>query len=187
MVFQPMKSLKGHFLIASPGLTDSNFSHTVVLILQHDQNGALGVVINRVLEVTVKQACEQVLETDCQIEGNLHQGGPCEALLMVLHADTNLDLEDEPVLPGLHFSTDKDTIEHLVRNPPDKLKFVVGYSGWGSGQLEEELQTGSWLIAPASVDRVFGPYHSLWNRLVSEANLSQWIDPKLIPDDPSVN
>src|ERR1700733_15308705 len=113
-----MKSLKGHFLVASPSLTDSNFSQAVVLILQHDQNGALGVVINRELEVTVKQACEQVLETDCDIEANLHQGGPCEALLMVLHADKSPDPDDEPVLPGLHFSTDKDTIEYLLRNPP---------------------------------------------------------------------
>src|ERR1700722_6358534 len=104
-----MKSLKGHFLVASPSLADSNFSHAVVLMLQHDQNGALGVVINRVLEVTVKQACEQVLETDCDIEANLHQGGPCEALLMVLHVDDAADPEDEAVMPGLHFSTDKDT------------------------------------------------------------------------------
>ncbi len=182
-----MKSLKGHFLIASPNLADSNFSRSVVLMLQHDQNGALGVVINRMLDVTVKQACDRALETDCDIEGNLHQGGPCEALLMVLHADAGIDDDEDAVLPGLHFSTDKDTIEYLVRNPPANLKFVVGYSGWGAGQLEAELKTGSWLIAPATVDRVFGPHHSLWSRLVSEANVSQWIDPKLIPDDPSSN
>jgi putative transcriptional regulator len=187
MVNKPMKSLKGHFLVAAPSLTDSNFTQAVVLMLQHDQNGALGVVINRVLEVTVKQACEQVLETRCDIDANLHQGGPCEALLMVLHRDESLDLDDEPVLPGLHFSTDKDTIEHLVRNPASDLKFVVGYSGWGAGQLEEELKTGSWLITPATIDRVFGPFESLWNRLVTEANLSQYIDPRLIPDDPSMN
>jgi putative transcriptional regulator len=187
----PMKSLKGYFLVAAPNLTDSNFSQAVVLMLQHDQNGALGVVINRTLEVTVKQACEQVLETRCDIEANLHQGGPCEALLMVLHGQGEIDADgddaDDAVLPGLYFSTDKDTIEQLVRSPTGSLKFVVGYSGWGAGQLEEELKTGSWLITPATFDRVFGPYESLWNRLVSEANLSQWIDPRLIPDDPSMN
>jgi putative transcriptional regulator len=182
-----MKSLKGHFLVASPSLTDSNFNQAVVLMLQHDQNGALGVVINRELGVTVKQACQQVLETDCEIDASLHQGGPCEALLMVLHADATIDPDDEAVIPGLHFSTDKDTIEHLLRHPPGALKFVVGYSGWASGQLEEELKSGSWLVTPATIDRVFGPFELLWNRLVSEANLSQWIDPRLIPDDPSVN
>ena len=182
-----MKSLKGHFLIASPSLSDSNFHQSVVLILQHDSNGALGVVINRTLEVTVKQACEQVLEVECDIEGNLHQGGPCEALLMVLHSNDAVDPDDESVLPGLHFTTDKDTIEELVLYPSAELKFVVGYSGWGAGQLEDELKSGSWLVVPATTTRVFGPYESLWNRLVTEANLSQWIDPKNIPDDPSVN
>jgi putative transcriptional regulator len=182
-----MKSLKGHFLIASPSLLESNFRQAVVLMLQHDQNGALGVVINRTMDVTVKQACEQVLETECDIAGNLHQGGPCEHLLMVLHSDDEVDADDAAVLPGLHFSTDKDTIEMLVRQPPEQLKFIVGYSGWAGGQLEEELGSGSWLVAPATAARVFGPMDTLWNRLVSEANLSQWVDPKLIPDDPSMN
>ena len=102
-----MNSLKGHFLIAAASLDESNFHQTVVLMLQHDEERALGVVINRTLDVTVKQACEQVLETDCDIAGNLHSGGPCEALLMVLHSDDLVEPDDEPVLPGLHFSTDK--------------------------------------------------------------------------------
>ena len=106
---------------------------------------------------------------------------------MVLHVDDAVDPEDEAVMPGLHFSTDKDTIEHLLRTPPSSMKFVVGYSGWAAGQLEEELKSGSWLITPATIERVFGPFEPLWNRLVTEANLSQWIDPKRIPDDPSVN
>jgi putative transcriptional regulator len=182
-----MKSLKGHFLVAAPSLTESNFRQTVVLMLQHDHNGALGVVINRRMEVTVKQACEQVLETECDVEGNLHSGGPCEAVLMVLHGDDDINPDDEAVLPGLHFSTDKDTIEMLLREPPKELKFIVGYSGWAGGQLEEELKSGSWIVVPATVPRVFGPIESLWHRLISEASLSQWIDPKLIPDDPSLN
>jgi len=182
-----MKSLKGHFLIASPSLTESNFRQAVVLILQHDENGALGVVINRTMEVTVKEACEQVLETDCEVEGNLHQGGPCEKLLMVLHCNDEVESDDQAVLPGLHFSTDKETIELLLHEPPKALKFIVGYSGWAAGQLEDELRSGSWLVAPATVARVFGPIEPLWHRLVSEATLSSWIDPKLIPDNPSVN
>ena len=130
---------------------------------------------------------EQVLETDCDIAGNLHSGGPCEALLMVLHSDDLVEPDDEPVLPGLHFSTDKDTIEKLVRDPPESLKFIVGYSGWGAGQLEGELKHGSWLVVPATAARVFGPIEGLWNRLLSEANLSRWIDPRFIPEDPPVN
>ena len=182
-----MKSLKGHFLIAAPSLTESNFRQSVILLLQHDDNGALGVVINRTIDVTVKQACEQVLEADCDVEGSLHQGGPCQALLMVLHNDDQIAADDDAVLPGLYYTTEKDMIEMLLREPPSKLKFIVGYSGWSGGQLEEELKSGSWLLTPASLQRVFGPIDSLWNRLVSEASLSQWLNPKLIPEDPSLN
>jgi putative transcriptional regulator len=156
-------------------------------MLQHDDERALGVVINRTINVTVKQACEQVLETDCDIEGNLHEGGPCEKLLMVLHTDEMVEGDDEPVLPGLHFSTDKDSIERLLRDPPEHLKFIVGYSGWGAGQLESELKHGSWLVVPATTERVFGPIDGLWDRLTSEARLSRWIDPRLIPEDPMSN
>jgi putative transcriptional regulator len=182
-----MKSLKGHFLVAAPTLKDPNFTRAVVLMLRHDEDGALGVVINRSSEVTVRQACEQVTGTDFDIEGNLFQGGPCEAILMALHSDPFVDTGDEPVLPDLYFSTDKDALEHLLRDPSENLKFIVGYSGWQAGQLEQELKTGSWIITPATIARVFGPQEKLWTRLFTESNLSKWVDPSRIPDDPSVN
>ena len=64
-----MKSLKGQFLIAAASLADPNFSRSVVLVLQHDDGGALGVVVNRPLDVTVRQACEQVLGVECDVDG----------------------------------------------------------------------------------------------------------------------
>ncbi len=182
-----MKSLKGQFLVAASTLTDPNFNRAVVLMLQHDQNGAVGVIVNRPLEISVRQACEQVTGTEYDIEGQLHQGGPCEAVLMVLHSDPFADTGDQPVLPGLYFSTDKDAIEHLLRDPSDRLKFIVGYSGWGAGQLEQELKSGSWIVISATTQRVFGPPEKLWTRLITESNLSRWVDPSRIPEDPSVN
>jgi putative transcriptional regulator len=180
-----MDSTKGKFLIASPKLVDPNFTKTVVLMVQHDEKGALGVVVNRPLEVTVQQACEQVLGSGCEVGGVLHHGGPCEALLMVLHTDeANGETE---VLPGLYFTTAKDSVERLLENPVDEMRFFVGYSGWGPGQLEAEFETGSWFTTPATSDRVFGAVENLWTRLTTEANLSKWVDPSRIPDDPSVN
>jgi putative transcriptional regulator len=182
-----MKSLKGHFLIAAPTLLESNFRQTVVLMLQHDENGALGVIVNRMLEMTIQQACQEVMQSYVEIEGNLFQGGPCEQLLLVLHSDDLLEPGDEPVMPGLHFSTDRDVIEKLVARPPESMKFIVGYSGWTAGQLEGELKTGSWIVVPATAQRAFGPTDGLWNKLLSEANLSQYVNPKFIPEDPSLN
>jgi putative transcriptional regulator len=182
-----MKSLKGQFLVAASSLTDSHFHRAVVLMLQHDRNGALGVVVNRPLEITVRQACAQVTGTEYDVEGQLHQGGPCEAVLMVLHSDPFADTGDQAVLPGLFFSTDKEVIENLLREPSPDLKFIVGYSGWGAGQLENEMKSGSWITIAATTARVFGPSEKLWTRLITESNLSKWVDPSRIPDDPSVN
>ncbi len=180
-----MTSLKGKFLIASPKLADPNFARTVVLLVQHDDNGALGVIVNRPLDVTVQQACEQVLGTGCEVGGVLHHGGPCEAMLMVVHTDKPSG--EAEVFPGLYFTTTKEHVEELFENPVSEMKFFVGYAGWSPGQLESELETDSWLLTPASKDRLFSPPENLWNRLSTEANLSKWIDPNRIPEDPSVN
>ncbi len=191
-----MKSLKGHFLIAAGSLTDPNFSKSVVLMLQHDEGGALGVVVNRPLDVTVRQACEQVLGVACEVDGPLHHGGPCEAVMMVLFpadAADDDDGDDDAIVPGLRFTSDKQQIERLLRSGPTAgddgaaMKVVVGYSGWGAGQLEAEMESGSWLTIPATATRALGPAGPLWTRLVTEANLGKFIDPRRIPDDPSVN
>ncbi len=185
MVNFAMQSLKGSFLIASPQLADPNFVKTVVLMVQHNDEGALGLILNRPLEVTIQQACEQVLGSGCEVDGPLHQGGPCEAMLMVLHTDPAA--AENEVIPGLYFTTARDRVEQLLESPGAEMKFFVGYAGWGPGQLEEELKTGSWLLAGATPERVFGSPEQLWSRLNTEAKLNPWIDPKRIPDDPSVN
>ena len=104
--------------------------------------------------------------------------------------DDGPDPDESAVVPGLAFTTDKDAIERLLRSgPPGEgpFKVVVGYSGWGAGQLEGEMQTGSWLTVPATAARALGPAGPLWTRLVTEANLGKFVNPKWIPDDPSVN
>src|SRR5690348_8195431 len=99
-----MESLAGKLLIASSGLMDPNFVQTVILMVQHDENGALGLVLNRPLQTTVKEACEQALETECEVEGYLYQGGPCEGPLMVLSGvETAGQIQ---VTEGVHFTTE---------------------------------------------------------------------------------
>jgi len=180
-----MNSLKGQFLVASPKLLDPNFAQTVVLMVQHDAKGALGLVINRPLDITVREACEQTMGNGCEVEGVIHQGGPCEEMLMVIHA--NQLAGEAEILPNLYFSTTRDQVENLLEDPQGPMRFFVGYSGWGPGQLEGEFETGSWLAIPATADRIFGPTENLWMRLHTEANLCKWVHPSRIPDDPSTN
>src|SRR3712207_1277597 len=107
-----MQSLQGQFLVAAPKLRDPNFFKAVVLIVQHNDDGALGLIVNRPLDVTIEKAWEQVSELPCQAEGHLHQGGPCPGPLMVVHTDEFVS--QIPVASDIHFSTEKDAIEKLV-------------------------------------------------------------------------
>ena len=183
-----MNSLQGQLLIASPKLRDANFFKTVVLMVQHNEEGALGVVLNRPLEATIESAWEQVSEGPCNAEGRLHQGGPCPGPLMVLH--TNSAHAQIEVMEGIYFTTDKSAIEQLVLVNDGPMKFVVNYAGWGPGQLEGELEAGGWFIAAATQEQVFRSDEQLWPTVVRAAAremLYPWLDPKLVPDDPSVN
>lgn len=183
-----MSSLQGNLLIATPRLVDPNFFHTVVLLVQHDEQGALGVVLNRPMELTLQKAWEDISQSPCSADGMLYQGGPCEGLLLVVH--TEEELAQLTVMDGLHFSSEKDAIEQLVVGDSQPMKFFVGYAGWSPGQLEKEVEEGSWLVLPAAADHVFRDAEGLWESLTKQANCSAaypWLDPKFIPDDPSVN
>jgi putative transcriptional regulator len=180
-----MASLQGQFLIASPKLVDPNFARSVVLMVQHGEEGALGLVVNRPLETSVEEICEKVLETPCSTEGVLHQGGPCEGPLMVVHTHENRS--DIEVKPGVHFSTERESIEWLLKYNEAPIKYFVGYSGWAAGQLETEMEGGSWLTVAATDEQIFRGEGELWSKLLAVATLGKWIDPERIPDDPSLN
>jgi putative transcriptional regulator len=183
--------LQGRLLVASPRLGDPNFARTVVLMIRHDEEGSLGLILNRPLELSIQEACERVLEIPCRVEGPLHHGGPCEGPLMLLHADdTSAQLEgDQQVIPGVYFAPEKDRVEQLLSAAPAAVKCYAGYAGWSAGQLAGEMEEGAWFILPATSDLVFGngAEGRLWPKLMTGLTLGGEIDPKLIPDDPSVN
>lgn len=184
-----MKSLKGKLLVASPKLVDPNFFHAVVLLVQHGEDGALGLVLNRPLQTSVREMWREVAEGDsCEVEGALHQGGPMEGALMVVHGDP-AQAEAE-VTEGVFFCMRRDAIEGLVQENRAPMKFFVNYAGWGAGQLEAEIDEGSWLAVPATPKVIFEGDEHLWSDLIratSRVGVAGMVDPKRIPDDPSVN
>jgi len=182
---QEMQSTQGKFLIASPKLADPNFARTVLLMIQHSEEGALGLILNRPLETTVRQACQQSLGEPCEVEDVLYQGGPCEGPLMVLHG--NELAKDADVVSGVFFTTEKSKIESLLRQKLGDARYFVGYAGWAPGQLEAEMEIESWLVAPAEATHVFQDTQNLWWKLMTRQTMGQWIDPSRIPDDPSTN
>jgi putative transcriptional regulator len=183
-----MASLVGHMLIAGSDLMDPNFHQTVVLIIEHDDEHAFGLIVNRATDMTIAEAWEQVKESPCYVDAPLHIGGPVQGPLMILHTDSQF--ADQHILGDLQLTTDADNTEQLLGEPPERIKFFVGYSGWAPGQLEGEIAAGAWFVAPGSIDQVFSTAPDLWQRLHTElAGSAQPADADglIMPDDPTLN
>lgn len=183
-----MDSLQGQLLIASSQLRDANFVRTVILLIQADQKGAWGVVVNRPTGKTIQELWEEMGETSHDNPLPVHLGGPVPGPVVALHGEESLsELE---IVPGVHFSAGKESLRRLVNHPPDPFKLFVGNAGWGPGQLEGELKQGAWLTAPASADAVFYDGDDFWGRAtrsVGESVLRSALKLKDMPEDPSMN
>jgi putative transcriptional regulator len=183
-----MQSLKGHLLIASPQMPDEDFAETVILLVEHAKDGAYGLILNQPTDLTVSEAWAQNHDTPCCIEGFVYAGGPCGEFLTAVHgvqAFSNIE-----IATGLHFTQEPAKLVQVVEHRVDPVKFFVGCAGWEEGQLEGELEDGSWLWTPASPEKVFTQEGDLWPSLVrriqGERTLSA-LKIKHRPDDPSVN
>jgi putative transcriptional regulator len=169
-----MNSLQGHLLLASADLRDPNFFHTVVLMVRHNDEGALGLVLNRPLSVRLSQVWNQVGDGEPRRDDVIHLGGPCEGPLMALHDEPTLG--DSEALSGVHFCTSRELLEQLVADTSRQARFFAGFAGWSSGQLEGELAEGSWLTMPATVEHVFSVEPDLWEMLTRELSGKQILD-----------
>ena len=181
-------SLEGHFLVASRELLDPSFARSVVLLVQHSDEGAMGLVLNRPTKTTLSEAWRQVSEAECPTEGLIYLGGPCRGPLMALHGDP-VQSEIE-VVSGLHFSADPDKIEALVSQGEPLARYFIGFAGWGPGQLEAEMAQDSWLTIPATVESTFDAPDELWNKIMRRISTSRLISDlniRHVPPDPSLN
>ncbi len=148
-----MESLQGQLLISSGGLYDPNFRHTVVLIGEHNADGALGVVLNRATNVPVEKAVP--ILGDLVPPGEpVFQGGPVQPEGPVLLAELERpELADLLVFGSVGFLVGDVSAD--IRPSILRARVYAGYSGWGAGQLEAEMERNSWLIEPAQLGDVF--------------------------------
>ncbi len=155
-----MDSLTNNFLIAMPSLADPNFFRTVTLICQHNEDGAIGIVINRVTDITVKDIFEE-MQIDAHDPGVLdvpvYSGGPVQSERgFVLHATTDTVSEALPVSETLSLSASREILEAVAEaRGPNHYLIALGYAGWASGQLEQEISDNAWINGPASDDIIF--------------------------------
>jgi putative transcriptional regulator len=183
-----LDDLTGRLLVASPQLADPNFSRTVVLVLDHDEDGALGVVLNRTSEVAVSDAAAgwSELAADPAV---VFGGGPVEPDAVValgrsaarVGADLDAMLDEHVRLVDL---TADPVLERLEL---DKVRVFAGYAGWAPGQLEGEIDQGAWFAVDAEPGDVFtddplGLWHAVLRRQPDELALLA-----TFPADPTTN
>jgi len=173
-----MNNLQGQLLVAAKHLLDPNFFKTVVLIIENNDNGAMGVVINRPSDIDVSHALSGHLEVQ-KLDDTVFYGGPVEpGGLIVLHDRGDL-AESEAVVPGVYVPTRADVFEEVIRaaqQEPGSTMFRVynGCAGWSPGQLESEMDRGDWYLVPADSETVFSedPY-SLWEQMIAQVAVTR--------------
>jgi putative transcriptional regulator len=180
-----MTNLRGQLLISAGGLFDSNFRQTVVLIGAHDARGAVGVILNRPLDVTVHDAIP-TLASLVRSGDALHDGGPVETDQAVVLVEAVADaLLDVRVFGSVGFVTGDVPLE--VGTAVRRARVFLGHAGWGPDQLDEEVAAGAWFVEPAAVEDVFtAEPRTLWRRLL-ERKGPLFAAAARIPFDPRVN
>ena len=161
-------SMANQLLIAMPGMADPNFSTTVTLICEHNDEGALGIVINRPLELKLAGLFEQLdVENPDPDAAELPvlMGGPVGPERgFVLHEPVDCYENTLAVSEDIHLTLSRDVIDAVAAsNGPQHVLVALGYAGWDAGQLETEMLANSWLTVPATTDIVFDmPFEQRW-------------------------
>lgn len=152
--------LTGQLLIAMPTMGDPRFSRTVIYMCVHNGEGAMGLVINKLIGSLTLQDLLQQLEieaSDSEIDMPVHFGGPVESSRgFVLHSDDYMDEGSMPVADGMALTATVDVLREIAEGGgPGRAILALGYSGWGPGQLESEIQANGWLQVAADPALVF--------------------------------
>lgn len=161
-------SLTNHFLIAMPALKDPNFFHTVTYICQHNDEGALGVIINRPAEMALNEIFEQMeIAPSSKSIGDYPVcfGGPVQMERgFILHRAGSEWKSTLPVTETVSLTTSRDLLEAMAEGDgPESPLITLGYAGWAAGQLEQEILDNSWLSVPASESILFDlPFEARW-------------------------
>jgi putative transcriptional regulator len=180
------ESLAGQLLLASPSLLDPNFARTAVLIGAHNEDGAMGVVLNRPSTVTVADAVPQLEDAVGALE-TVYVGGPVQPSSVVFLAEfLEPSLAGMLVLGRIGFPAADASIEQLAQTTARRRVFA-GHAGWGRGQLDAELADGDWIAHPAQPRDIFTDVpQELWSSVLTRMGGSYALIARM-PLDPSVN
>jgi len=160
-----LSDLNGKLLLATPSLQERQFKDSVVLLCHHDEEGSMGLIINRPQELTIRDVLEDIRLSPNREQLNQlpeqylvsYEGGPVDLFRgFVLHDSWHTYESTMQITTELHLTTSRDVLEDISQgNGPEYFMFILGYTGWSSGQLEQELMDNDWLIVDSSQHLVF--------------------------------
>jgi len=168
------QTLTSTLLVAMPQLEDPNFSRTVMLVVEHDEGGTFGLVLNRSVDLLATTLCASLdVRWNGDSEANVHWGGPVEpnSGWLLLNEPKSVDLDDPAITrvgeADLFLARSVEVLRYASTESPGDIRFYLGYAGWGPGQLEWEMTQGAWLVAPPNCEAVFQSSNdSMWDETV---------------------
>lgn len=171
--------LQNYFLLAMPGLGDLNFNHSVVYVCAHNEEGSMGMVVNSPLaDITLSEVLEQMnIDTDRDEVNSLpvYRGGPVQPERgFILHRPDKTWQSTLLSGDGVAVTSSQDILQSMAKGEgPKEVMIVLGYAGWGAGQLEQEVAQNLWLIVPAKPEILFDtPSQQRWNAAASLLGVS---------------
>ncbi|MCC4831121.1 YqgE/AlgH family protein [Shewanella sp. 1_MG-2023] len=177
-----MDSLQGHLLIAMPSLEDTFFERSVIYICEHNDKGAMGVMINRPTNIVIDELLDQIgltneSELSLDLEGPVLLGGPVDTDRgFVLHTPQEQWVNSESISDFCMLTTSRDVLNSLgTKASPKQFVVALGYSGWSKDQLEQELADNTWLTIPATSELLFGQdVEQLWTEATKKLGFDIW-------------
>jgi len=167
----PDEPAPGRFLVANRGLGDPNFARSVVLLIRHDADGAMGIIVNRPTRVGAQEVLPDI-DALADYPLPVFFGGPVMVeRLLVLIRSAEPPAETEPVAEDVYVSASRTTLQALSPGDaqPERLRVFAGHAGWGPGQLDREIAAGGWHVVPARMEQIFGqPRGPDWSDLLPE-------------------
>jgi putative transcriptional regulator len=178
---EQITSLQNHFLVAMPALDDEYFGRSVTYILEHNNEGAMGIVINQPSAMTfrelISQSDENATIDDDKSDKIVVCGGPVhQDRGFVIHSTQAGWSSSAKVTQNIMVTTSKDILSVLGSSQsPERSMIALGYAGWGAGQLEQEIQANAWLTIEADEEILFNtPIHKKWQASVNKLGVDVW-------------
>ncbi|RUT73242.1 YqgE/AlgH family protein [Ancylomarina longa] len=181
------KPEKGKVLIAEPFLEGKYFKRSIVLLAEYNEDGAVGFVLNKPINLTV----DEVLVNISHFDGDVFIGGPVDTnRIYYIHTIPELIPNSIPIIDNLYWGGDFSVLKELIERGnvlAHQIRFFVGYSGWSAGQLQQEILGNSWLVSQLKVEEIMSPYiENLWEKSLRQmgGKYMMWAN---FPENPSLN